>query len=454
VTTSQQTQAALQPFWDATGTSPVPDVPIVSGRDAEVAAEHSAFRVSTCANASVAAVNAAVAEFAGREVEPIDPSLCLASYTTHVTVDGTAPPKWASLSGLYETGDDRHIQLHCNFPHHGAGVARRLGVAEDREAFESAIRTWGAVELETQLIEDAMIAAACRTLDEWDAHPHAISTSALPIASITSLTDDSGAAARNRSGTNRGPLSGLRVLDCSRVLAGPVAGHTLANLGADVLRVGAAHLPHVEVCVIATGAGKRNTDIDLRQPSGRETFARLLKDVDVVIDAFRPGALDQFGFGAQDIAAIAPAASVVQICAFDWVGPWAGRRGFDSIVQTTTGIRMVGMEMAGTNVPTPLPVQALDYATGYFGAAAAIRAAHQSRNGGGSSLSRLSLLRTRNWLVGLGDPAPFTPGAITPEASQLATIAGDMGNVEMVRPVTGRWHHGPRNLGTSDPTWA
>ncbi len=205
--------------------------------------------------------------------------------------------------------------------------------------------------------------------------------------------------------------------------------------------------------MISTGTGKRNVSIDLRTSGGRETFVNLIRDADIVIDAFRPGALEQYGFGPHEIAAISANTSVVQVCAFDWVGPWAARRGFDSIVQSTTGIALAGMEMSDTETPTHLPVQVLDYATGLFAAAAAIRAVHRNRTVGGSSNAKLSLIRTRNWFVGLGGPVPFESSTITPNSSQLATITSDFGEVELARPFAGQWKHGPQHLGTSSPTW-
>jgi crotonobetainyl-CoA:carnitine CoA-transferase CaiB-like acyl-CoA transferase len=243
------------------------------------------------------------------------------------------------------------------------------------------------------------------------------------------------------------------VLDCTRVLAGPVAGQTLANLGADVVRVGAEHLAHVEACVIATGTSKRNIFLDLRRVGARDTFVDLVRDADVVIDAFRPGALEHYGFGPSEIAVISPGTSVIQISAFDWVGPWAGRRGFDSIVQSTTGIALAGAEMSGSDTPVHLPVQSLDYATGFFAAAAAIRAIHRTRTEGGSSTAKLSLLRTRNWFVGLGGPKVFSPGPVVPTSDHTSTLDSDFGEVELVRPFVGRWTHGPQHLGSSDARW-
>jgi len=450
VPASDEITQALQPFWIATGSTPTPTISLGDHSPND----RSAFRTSVAASASTAAVVAAVAERQGIDPPAVDPSLALAGSTTHTTVDGEAMPKWASLSGVYTTADQRFIQLHCNFDHHGAGAARRLGVEQDRSAFEQAVSTWRAEELEAALINDGMIAAMCRTMNEWSQHPHAIATKDLPLVSVDPLGPAGSAPAGRTVVLPDAPLAGVRVVDCSRVLAGPVAGQTLANLGADVLRVGAEHLPSVDICVVATGTGKRNAYVDLRSADGRETFMRLIRDADIVIDAFRPGALEQYGFGPDEIAALSPTTSVVQVCAFDWVGPWAGRRGFDSIVQSTTGIAMAGAEMSGSKAPAPLPVQVLDYATGLFAAASAIRAVTGVQQGGSATATKLSLLRTRNWLVGLGGPNSFEPGPIAPTFDQLQRIDSPFGLVELVKPFAGGWRWGPQPLGSSKAEWA
>ncbi len=393
-----------------------------------------AFDVNTVAMAA-----AASAVLAGGD-HTIDRDLVVASYTGTVAVDGDPVPKWADLSGYYATRDDRFMQFHANFPHHAAGIVRRLGCEPDRESVAAAVMTWDPVELESALITDGMIAARLRTLEEWSQHPHGQATANLPLLSVERIGD----------GSPRDPSRQLRVADCSRVLAGPVAGQTLASHGADVVRVGAAHLPSVEVGVISTGAGKRNAFVDLETESGRGDFARFLSGADVWIDAYRPGAFAGRGFTP---VRCATGSVIVQLCAFDWEGPWAGRRGFDSIVQSTTGIVEGGRAAAESDRPTPLPVQALDYATGYLAAAAAQRLAAHQADVGGTWLVRLSLLRTRNWLVSLGGPTPFTPAAPVVQPDTLVTMPSAFGAVTVPRPLTGTWPSPPQHLGSSPLTW-
>jgi len=374
--------------------------------------------------------------------------------TTHVEVDGQPVPAWADLSGVYPTRNGRHIQIHCNFAHHADGVVARLGCAPDRESVAAAIAEREAFELEAELIEDGMIGAAIRTLSEWDAHPHAAATRDLPLISVEQLSA-AGPVVDSASDGDALPLGGLRVLDCSRVLAGPVAGQVLASLGADVIRLGADHLPSVPVGVMSTGFGKRNASLDLRTERGAEQMAMLLADTDVWIDAYRPGALENLSFSAELAANRRPGIVVVQVSAFDWTGPWGGRRGFDSIVQSTTGIRWAGGAAATDDVggPIGLPVQALDYATGFLAAGVAAHLVAHQRRVGGSWLARLSLLRTRNWLVRRQGPEAFQPAPVAVDARFLHGVDSDFGRLTSVRPLAGRVGTAPRRLGTSPPTW-
>jgi hypothetical protein len=396
----------------------------------------SAFDADTVAMASAAASNLAAG------ISSIDRDRVVTSMTGHVELDGEPIPKWADLSGYYRTAGepDRYLQLHCNFPHHAAGVVELLGCDADRDAVQNAVLTWDPIELEGALVDIGMIAARLRTIDEWDRHPHAAATAHLPLISVEHIGD-----APPRPASDR-----LRVLDCSRVLAGPIAGQTLAANGADVLRIGAPHLPSVQVAVLGTGFGKRNAHVDLDTVDGSRTFADLLTEADVWLDAYRPGAFAARGFDAD---AVAPGGVVVQISAFDWTGPWANRRGFDSIVQSTTGIVEAGTAAAGSDGPTPLPVQLLDYATGYLASFAARRLIAHQRDVGGTWLARLSLLRTRNWLVSLGGPSPFIPAAPTPMEAAMTTVSSPFGLLTAPLPIGGTFGAPPQPLGSSLATW-
>lgn len=406
---------------------------------------------STAAHAT-AAIDAVSYPTAPARARTLEVDHVLAAGTTHTEIDGAPVPAWADLSGVYPTADGRHLQIHCNFPHHAAGVVELLGTSDDRGAVTAAIAERDSFALEAELIDAGLIGAAIRTLDEWDDHPHAIATRNLPLVTVEQIgsADPSSPA----------PWSDVRVLDCSRVLAGPVAGQLLAGTGADVLRLGAAHLPSVPVGVMSTGFGKRNAFADLRTETGRDAMSHLLSGADIWIDAFRPHAMTGHGFPPERAAELHPGIVIVQISAFDWVGPWAGRRGFDSIVQSTTGIRHAGGQFAVDSVgapagfqPTGLPVQALDYATGFLAAGVAAQLLAHRREIGGSWLARVSLLRTRNRLVAMGGPEPYVPAPVVVDARHLSTVDSDFGRLTTVRPFVGESRHAPTHLGSAEPVW-
>ncbi len=187
----------------------------------------------------------------------------------------------------------------------------------------------------------------------------------------------------------------------------------------------------------------------------------LLDDADVWIDAYRPGALADLGFSPERVATRRPGIVVVQVSAFDWTGPWGGRRGFDSIVQSTTGIRWAGGVAATDSLggpldrgPIGLPVQALDYATGFLAAGVASQLVAHQRHVGGSWLARLSLLRTRNWLARRQSLVAYEPAPVDVDRRFLHEVESDFGRLTSVLPLAGRVGTPPRRLGTSPPHWS
>lgn len=453
---TQAARAALTTAWDLLPGSTSPHSDITFSGPSGLA---SAFDVDAIASASAGAARRAARELhlaRGNHGElpnadVVGPGVA-AAFAGPLLIDDKPIPKWADLSGYYRTADDRAVQFHANFDHHAAGIVSRLGCEANRSSVEAATATWTADDLETALVADGMIAAKLRTLEEWQQHPHARATADLPLISVEQIGD----APPLPRAPGVDPCSELRVVDCSRVLAGPVAGQTLAELGADVLRVGSPGLPSVPVCVMSTGFGKRNCHVDLTSPDGQSTFAKLLSSADVWVDAFRPNAFANRGFTPQRAAELRPGIVVVQLSAFDWEGPWAGRRGFDSIVQSTTGIVDAGTSAAGKTLPddpTPLPVQALDYASGYLAAAGAMRAVQHQAVVGGSWLVRLSLLRTRNWLVDAATPSRFAPAPPVVGDEHLRTVESEFGQLTAAQPVVGTHRCAPRKLGTSEAVW-
>jgi crotonobetainyl-CoA:carnitine CoA-transferase CaiB-like acyl-CoA transferase len=292
------------------------------------------------------------------------------------------------------------------------------------EDVETAAALGRAEELETAVVAAGGAAAAVRTPEEWPAHPQGRAVAALPLLSLRRTADGPPRTV---------PLEGARVLDLTRVIAGPVATRTLASHGADVLRVDGPRLPDDRGSLVDTGAGKRHVVLDLAAPGDRRTVEDLLAAADVVVQGYRPGALDAFGLDPASLAERHPHLVVVRLSAWGLTGPWAGRRGFDSLVQAATGIAA----RCGTpDAPGALPAQALDHGTGHLAAAVALYALARRREEGGGWYGELSLAQTAHWLLsapadphhaeGAVDPSPYLLDLPTPEGT--ATVVAPPGS--------------------------
>ena len=366
----------------------------------------SSFAVGTAAQASIAAAALAAGELwrlrgGRRQRVSVDMRAAAIEFRSerYLRVNGEPPAEYHdSIAGLYRCGDGRWARLHTNLPHHCSGLLALLGCAHDREAVQETLQSWKAEAVEDAAAEAGLVVTACRSFAEWDAHPQGRAIATLPLFSIAQICE---APAKALPATAR-PLSGIKVLDLTRIIAGPVCGRTFAAHGADVLLVTAPHLPSMLPLVIDTGRGKLSTSIDLREASGRETLADLIGDADVFVQGYRPGAIGAFGFGPEAVAKIRPGIVYVSLCAYGHAGPWAGRRGFDSLVQTASGFNAAEAEAFGQSKPRELPAQALDHATGYLLAFAAMTALKRRAEQGGSWHVRCSLAQTGSWLRGLG----------------------------------------------------
>jgi hypothetical protein len=273
-----------------------------------------------------------------------------------------------------------------------------LGCEHHKAAVQRALERWPAEKLETAAAEAGLVVTACRSFAEWDAHAQGRAVASLPLFSIEKIGE---APALTLSPGQR-PLSGIKVLELTHVIAGPVSGRVLAGHGADVLLVTAAHRPSMLPLVIDTGRGKLSTQIDLRQQNGRETLAALVRDADIFIQGYRPGAVAALGFGPEELARLRPGIVYASLSAYGHDGPWAPRRGFDSLVQTASGLNLAEAEAFGSSEPRPLPAQALDHATGYILAFAIMAALKRRAEQGGSWHVRVSLAQTGHWLRQLG----------------------------------------------------
>ena len=299
--------------------------------------------------------------------------------------DGEVSHARNSIMGVYPTKDGRWSYLHCNFPNHRAAALRVLGVAEEnRETVARAVLTWNALDLEEAIIAAKGAGGMVRTQAEWAQHPQAAAIAALPLLEIIRIGD----SPVEPLPAGKRPLSGVRVLDLTRVLAGPTCARTLAEHGADVLKITAPHLPNLGYQEFDTGHGKLSAHLDLREQRDVDVLRGLVREADVFSQGYRPGTLGSRGLSPEELSAIRPGLVYVSLCAFSHAGPWASRRGFDTVVQTVSGITSRQAEVVPGKTPGPqfYPVSAIDYCTGYLMAFGAMEALRRRATEGGSWL--------------------------------------------------------------------
>lgn len=414
----------------------------------------SSFAVATAAQSSLAAAALAAAELwhlrqgggVERQRVTVDATHATLDSTAWFTLDGVQPPIWDKLSGLYRCGEalgaPGWVRIHANFAHHRDGALALLGLPPgpdtERAHVTEALRHWRAEDFETAAAQANLVVAAARRFSEWDAHPQGLALAHTPPLRIAPIDGAPPAPPIHWRGLRSGerPLAGLRVLELTRILAGPVAGRTLAAHGADVLLLNSPHLPNIEA-IADTSRGKRSAHVDLATADGRATLARLLGDAHVFLQGYRPGGLAAKGFSPQDLARLRPGIVSVALSAYGSNddrsdSPWAQRRGFDSLVQTATGFNWAEAEAANLDQPKAMPLQILDYAAGYllaFGAQAALW--RQAREGGSWQVE-VSLAGVGRWLRSLGrvpgglaavapDVAPYLDA---PQASGFGQLVG------------------------------
>jgi len=381
----------------------------------------------------------------------------------YLQIDGVPPKEpFDPLSGLYPARAARWVFLHCNFPNHRAAALGALGLpsAADRATVARAVLAWDALALEDAVHAAGGCAGCVRSMDEWSAHPQSAALASLPLLEIERFDD---APVEPLPAGDR-PLSGVRVLDLTRVLAGPTCARTLAEHGADVLRVSGPHLAHSGETEIDTGLGKRSTFLDLRRPPDCETLAALVRDgrCDVFSQAYRPDSLAARGFGAQGLAKLRPGIVYVELSAWGRAGPWAARRGFDTVVQCVSGMAQI---QGGDESPRTLPVSAIDYVSGYLMAFGAMVALERRAREGGSWRVRVSLARTGKWIVdrGLLDAALIADVPKELAQQEITRITqhtpSPLGLIRHLAPVAHlsqtppRWAKPPVPLGHDAPAW-
>ncbi|WP_367614810.1 CoA transferase [Plastoroseomonas arctica] len=417
---------ALRALWSAAG---LPEAALrhvtLSGADPVLP---SGFAVGTAAQASIAACTLAAAHIHAARGGPmqhasIDMRHAAVEFRSerHLRVDGApASELWDPLAGLYPCADG-FVRLHTNFPHHRAGVLHILGCESTRDAVARTLLDWGAGAFETAAAEAGIVGAAARRFDAWDAHPQGIALAPQPPFTLERIGD---APPTPLPPLDSRPLAGLRVLDLTRVIAGPVAARTLAAHGAEVLHIAAPHLPSMGPLVLDTGRGKRSAFLDLRDADARARLEGLARGTDIFLQGYRPGGIAALGFAPERLASLRPGIIALSLSAYGHLGPWSQRRGFDSLTQTATGINWREAECFGEAVPRALPCQVLDHASGYFLAFGAMAALARRAEEGGSWLVRVSLAATGRWLRSLGE-VPGGPAAPDPKQADIADLLYD-----------------------------
>ena len=372
-------------------------------------------------------------------------------------INGHNQELWSPISGFYETRDNRWIQLHCNFPHHQQGVVDFLGCDNTKISVSNAIKTWEADILEEKLATLDLCAAMVRTPAEWQEHPQARIIESLPLMEIVKIGDSEPCPLP----LGDRPLSGIKVLDLTRVIAGPVCGKTLAEHGADVMLISSPNLPSILPLVMDTGFGKRSAFIDITRQDEKNKLIALIKQADIFSQSYRPKGLAEKGFSPQKLAEMRPGIIYIDFSAYSHMGPWANRHGYDSLVQSATGI-VYEHSIAGDK-PKHLPAQSLDYITGFLGSVGAMEALRRRAQNGGSYLVRISLAQTAHWFKQLGRVSHDFSSCKIPDKKDIAYLLGKsktaFGELEYLLPVLKMsetplyWERLTVPLGTDFPTW-
>ncbi len=427
------------------------------------------FRIATAGAATLAATGLAAADLweqrtGRRQKVAVDVRHATASLRSGHYMklgEGEVSTRRNAIMGVYPTKDGRWSYVHANFPNHRAAALSVLGVPEDREAVARAVLNWNAADLEEAIIAAKGAGGMVRSHAEWAAHPQGKAIAELPLMEIVRIGD----SPPEPLPEGPRPLSGVRVLDLTRVLAGPTCARTLAEHGADVLKITGAHLPNLGYQEFDTGHGKLSAQLDLREQRDVDILRDLVREADVFSQGYRPGTLGNRGLSPQELAAIRPGLVYVSLCAFSHAGPWASRRGFDTVIQTVSGITSRQAEVVGAKSPQFYPVSAIDYCTGYLMAFGAMVALERRAREGGSWLVRISLAQVGKWIVDLGQveasAARDAPAEFTPEELELWAMVSDTpsGKLRHLRPVVQMsetpvyWARPSVPLGYHQPVW-
>jgi crotonobetainyl-CoA:carnitine CoA-transferase CaiB-like acyl-CoA transferase len=454
--------ARLQQLLDSAGIA-LPDGAsvAVAGSDPVLPSKFPIGEVAAAALAACAAQAAQLWTFRGGAPQRprVDVRAAAASLLSfaHTSVDGVPLVRQNAANptvAMYRCSDGRWIHLHGGFPGLRDGTLALLECDDDAPSIAAAVRRWDAQQLEDALAERGLCGAMVRTDAEWSQHPQAKALTRRPAVEVLKVDD---ADPRPFTHDAAAPLDGVRVLDLTRVLAGPSSARTLAQHGADVLHLTSPNLPSIDAFDIDTGHGKRSAHIDLDDTTGREQLRALIAGADVFIDGYRTGALDRRGFGPDDVLAIRPGTVHVAVNCYGHEGPWAARPGWEQLAQSATG---VAAAQGTPDAPRLIAAAACDYTTGYLAAFGAMVALARRAVEGGSWLVRASLCQTAMWIEHQGatlDPAAAT--GVGDAADLMTESKTPYGVVRHLRPpidlseTPARWTRPTVPLGQHAPSW-
>ena len=363
-----------------------------------------------------------------------------------------------SIHGFYICGDGGWIQIHANYPAHRLGALKALDCEDSAAGVQKVLMNMMADDVENYLTDKGLPVGMMRTIKEWNKHPQGRAVAQLPLMEIKKIGDSE---KLNFTRDPNRPLEGIKVLELSKVLAGPLMGRTLAEHGAEILWLNDPHLDVIDGLVIDMSRGKRPAYLDLNDENDKNNFINLSRTADVFVQGYRPGSIRAKGFSPEDMADIRPGIVCVELSAFGHMGPWSNRRGFDSIIQTVSGIGREGGRAAGEEGMIHMPCQALDHATGYLGAFGAMIALLRQRSEGGSWLVRVSLAQTGQWLKSLGrlDQVDAKDIPDTEVNDYLQKTVSPYGSVSFTKPAAqlsktpAYWSLPPSPFGTFEPSW-
>lgn len=368
----------------------------------------------------------------------------------HLRLDGRPFPAAQGdvpTMAIYRCKDGRWIHLHGALPHLRDGTLKILACENDRVAIAAAVKQWNSGELEDTLAQASQCGAILRTAQEWAAHDQGKSVSQEPLVAIERIGD---APPVPLPLADR-PLSGVRVLDLTRILAGPTCARSLAEHGSEVLHISSPHLPSIPIFIPDTGHGKRAAFLHLPDPMDAEALRGLLATADVFSQGYRRGDMERLGFGPNVVAKLRPGIIYVSINCYGHTGPWANRPGWEQLAQSCTG---VALEHSGKTIddalePEVIPAAPSDYCTGYLAALGVIAALQRRAEEGGSWHVKASLARTAMWFqsFGLADAAaarePISRGEIDAWSLERDTPWGRLG---FLSPVA--------QMSTTPPAWS